>query len=62
VACVYQAKTLKENSMVHVLYLRNEHVGTATGLRVTETEASNTVALAASVSVEVLLLTYARRR
>jgi len=47
---------------VHVLYLRNEHVGTATGLRVTETEASNTVALAASVSVEVLLLTYARRR
>ena len=60
--CVNQVEMLEENNVVHVLYLRNEHVCTATGLRVTETEASNTLPLAASVSVEVVLLTYARRR
>jgi len=48
--------------MVHVLYLRNEHIGTLARLGVTETEATNAFVKPASVVIEVVLLTHARWR
>jgi len=48
--------------MVHVSYLRNEHVGTAARLGVTETETTNAFTRPASFSVERVLGTYASWR